>query len=494
MGLSSAFPSIAYPKPAYGEGSVNNPVNTNNSIQSTRIGVGRKYIDNGGYNDYQAGTLSGFSNFNATGQTIMIQGIRGAYSANDGYILDDSSTSTNLYFTSSGQLAYSFGAGSGATTKTVAVGAPYTIFMQGMGVSAVSILVDLNGDVVSSADAVGWALGTMPDKLAQRAGFSSMSGYIIAITRWKRFLRADERQLLRDNPWRIYRKDNRILPVMDVVRGPALTRQSRLLGTSSGSASAVSTLSGLRKSLTTQQPQGPADIDRSNPITIGFTLVSSGGMSNNLITLREQTYTSGSGTASKVVTKQGTGWKAAGTGGVSLNNGSDKIFGNGDVTAMFVGNPSASAAVIKTVARQASGGGLVWFAANDDENEVVSSGTLCLGLLETGVNRSSVKALGAIDGTMSTYLLGKKTGSGIAYKNGVKLTATTTGTLGGSPSTGAASYKLLGNNSAGGGEFTDSLVLVCAWDRLLSDAEAASITSNPWQIFKAPPKPLWVPV
>jgi len=238
------------------------------------------------------------------------------------------------------------------------------------------------------------------------------------------------------------------------------------------------------------QTQDWATIDWGNPITRGLSLVSTGNMAVNLVTGLPQTYAAGSGTLSKVATPKGTGWTASGTGGASLN-ASAGVLGNGDITALFFGNPTANL-LAQTPIYHTATSGKIWFSANNDENETPTNGQLCLGLLETGVNRSSVKVAGAIDGTFSTYLLGKTSGSGLAYKNGIKLTPTTTGTLGGSPSTGSPSYKLLGNNTAGGGECTGWTILVCAWNRLLSDAEAALITSNPWLIFKTITKPIFI--
>lgn len=486
-GLSSAFPSLAC-APAYGEGNLYHNTNSDNALCATRIGTGRRYTRNG-YNSTTSGTvITGLTEVSGTSQqTMMLQGIRGAYDDTGAFLIDGN---FDVWFSSSGQLTYDFGGGSGATTKTVAVGEPYTIFMWAAG--SYITAVDLKGDVVSTVGGLDWATGRAPTSIGCRAGWGLINGVIVSFHRWKRFLTTEERALLRENPWRIYQKDNRIIPAMSVVRGPALTRQSRLLGTSSGSASAVSTLSGLRKVVTIQQPQGPANIDWSNPITAGLSLVSTGDMSVNLVTKLSHAYVAGSGTLSKVATSKGTGWTASGTGGASLN-GSGGILGNGDITALFFGNPTANS-LAQTPIYHSATSGKIWFSANNDENETPTNGQLCLGLLETGVNRSSVKVAGAIDGTFSAYLVGKKSGSGLAYKNGVKLTTTTTGTLGGSPSTGSPSYKLLGNNAAGGSECTGWTILVCAWNRLLSDAEAASITSNPWQIFKAPSKPLWVSV
>jgi hypothetical protein len=240
-----------------------------------------------------------------------------------------------------------------------------------------------------------------------------------------------------------------------------------------------------------QQPQqaGTSNIDWANPITRGLSLVVNNNFAIDCISRLPLTKTIVSGNITAAVTSVGQGLSFSGASQVSLSN---NIFGNGDVTALFFGNPTASASIKEAIA-QSNGSNKVWFGANTDENEGSVSGQLCLGLLQSGVNRSSVKSAGAIDGSMSTYLVGKSAGSGIAYKNGQKLTVVTTGTLAGSPTTASDVVRIGGTTANSGLSFGATAVLMLVWKRKLSDLEAKSITLNPWQIFCLPASRNWIP-
>lgn len=212
----------------------------------------------------------------------------------------------------------------------------------------------------------------------------------------------------------------------------------------------------------------------------GLTLLATGFLNYNYANGASLVYTISTGTATPGTTIAGMAQNMSGS--ASFNQTRD-VFGNGDCTALFLGNPTATAAT-KFAAIQTNGSNAIWFGANSDENQSAVSGQLCLGLLQSGVNRSSVKIASVIDGSMSCYLVGKKSGAGLAYKNGTKLTVTTSGTLAGAPAGSSDSIRIGGDSGNGSFSFSADLVLVAIWNRLLSDSEAAQVTRNPWVLFE----------
>ncbi len=239
----------------------------------------------------------------------------------------------------------------------------------------------------------------------------------------------------------------------------------------------------------TKQPQ--LEVCKANTtLTSGLTLLAGGDFSYNYANGASLIYTVGSGTT---VDSTLLGNRGKSTSGSASYNQTWDAIGNGDVTVLMYGAPTAAAAV-KEALHQNGTNGVVWFGANTDENEAAVSGQLCLGLLQTGINRSSVKVASAIDGTLSCYVVGKRTGAGVAYKNGYPLTVTTSGTLGGSPTLAGDTVKLVGDSANGSFAFENTLILVAVWKRLLTVSEFASVSINPWQLFAPIPKKYWIQV
>jgi len=70
-----------------------------------------------------------------------------------------------------------------------------------------------------------------------------------------------------------------------------------------------------------------------------------------------------------------------------------------------------------------------------------------------------------------------------------------TGSLGGTPQSPAASLAVL-NRKTGGTQFptTQPVLLTAGWNRVLSEAEVQALCQNPWQLFAAPVSPKFFPV
>lgn len=481
-GLSSAFPSLAT-YPAYGEGILYHNVNSENTLRATRLGVGRSYARNG-YNATTSGTsIGGMTEISGDyPQTVMLHGIRGAYDDTGAFLLDGN---VDVYFSSSGQLAYDYGGGFGATTETVAVGGAYTVFMWAAGGNITA--VDLNGDVVSTVGGLNWATGRAHTRIGCREGWGLINGQIISFHRWKRFLTAAERARLVANPWLMYQAPQKRLPVIDIVRGPALTRQSRLLGTSSGSIPTAST-AGSRKIIVTQQPQWTAQIDWGNPITKGLVFAVNVNCNLPLELVRgiKPTF-SGS---SIVTTPEKFGVASQCVGGY-LNygrTGADDVTTQG--TIVYVGRAETNPADVPVLTSDegASGHGITLAIdnvtrVNNGASSFANNGAY---VNTTGHNAVSSNLIHNVyiytwDGTTWRWFTnGKQVNSG---------TSTFTCTANANRTT-----KLTNRFVVGTQNHRDALHLV--YNRALTVGEAISISSSlfsPWQILKSNPKPIWVP-
>lgn len=232
----------------------------------------------------------------------------------------------------------------------------------------------------------------------------------------------------------------------------------------------------------TQQPQGVVQIDWSNPICRSLGFASTGDFTFDAATVTRLAAAPGSGTISQATAKVGRGTAFTGNAAISSPRAALK---NGDMTVLFVGNPTSGAGFTSNIFSQSGAAGAVWFGANTDEFNGIVPGQLTLGLLQTGVDRSSIKAAGATDGTLSCYLIKKTAGTGAAFKNGKALTTVTTGSLLGAPCAAADTTSIGGDNANSGSSFNASMFLVLVFNRALSDAECASISANPWQIFRS---------
>lgn len=194
-----------------------------------------------------------------------------------------------------------------------------------------------------------------------------------------------------------------------------------------------------------------------------------------------------SGTQDRVVTTRGIGSDFAPTGGYAVVIYDRQVFNNGDITALSFG-ASAEGWMLS----QSGPAGEVWFANNVDEQQDPVANQLCLGLLEAGVSRSSIKVPGATDGTLSCFVVRKSNGAGAAWKNGVPQTVVTTGSLSASPTT-ATDTLAVGGKVGEGGLGSRVTVATAVFGKALTDAECASLSRNPWQLFSPVPHHRWAP-
>jgi hypothetical protein len=183
-----------------------------------------------------------------------------------------------------------------------------------------------------------------------------------------------------------------------------------------------------------------------------------------------------------------------GVAGAQSFRWSQDVIGNGDVTVVLHAAPVA-ASDNKYALFQSGSVGSVWLGANTDENGGNVSGQLTLGLLQTGINRSSIKVAGAVDGTLSGFVIRKQGTTGAAWKNGQRQSVTTTGTLTGSPTTAADSTQIIGSISNGSLSFEDPLLAIYVFQSALPDDLCAelSVIPNGWQLFEPEPIQIYWP-
>jgi hypothetical protein len=149
---------------------------------------------------------------------------------------------------------------------------------------------------------------------------------------------------------------------------------------------------------------------------------------------------------------------------VSKNNGSGD---SADPTPFIFGRSSGNGGVL--LARSNSGGFRVWSGGSDAFS------------LDTDV---TVAATQGADVSVAPlfYINGKL--DAVAPVNNFS------GAAIGSAGSNAASIKL-GNRGDGGTQFYGDIYGVFVWNRVLSAAEIAAVTANPWQLFQAPQRTLF---
>lgn len=229
----------------------------------------------------------------------------------------------------------------------------------------------------------------------------------------------------------------------------------------------------------TSQPQGPARVDWSNPITWGLVVAFAPSVSgNNLI-----------------------------DGDPTKANATANKFGAKGKSSTFTGLVSTSASLASTN----------WsFLTHFKTAESLGAQESILGRSTFGANNkgfgfNSTHAAPTYDGAIyagnSYTVIGKPTGGALAANTEYCIAGTYDGTNGRGFSNGArtvgptavGSINLgerfaINANSDGGVDVGSAQVYITlVFNRALSDAEVKSLSDNPWQIFAPDSKALWVP-
>lgn len=208
----------------------------------------------------------------------------------------------------------------------------------------------------------------------------------------------------------------------------------------------------------TRQPPYPVGIDWSNPITRGLVICNKGA---DLFDYANGSQVSANVTfPSKSIKSGGASWKFSGAQCLK----SKTISINGEYTYLAIAIPSS-------VSTQA----VIGWTATSANSLWIPNGTICLHdgsvYVGTGVN--------PVVGT-SYVIVAKQRGiNSTIFVNG-KITKANSGV-----NPVFTNYINLGaREHSGGWAFSGDLLLGCVWNRELSDAESATLTKNPWQIFE----------
>ena len=233
----------------------------------------------------------------------------------------------------------------------------------------------------------------------------------------------------------------------------------------------------------TSQPQGPARIDWSNPITKG--LVSSflpGVADRDLVSGGGFTYEGGDKSIS--ITRYG---PSANTLPARINTGAAPKFLE-DLSFLWLGSLNAFPGINGQVFNQRTsftdGGLSVSFGFSGSSSIVFSAkgatnGTLSISHAAVGYSPGQSRPIvGRVAGTTQELFIG-----GVLLGSRVNTI----------PMVNQAIPIYFGALSTGGNQLNALHTCLHVFNRALSDSEVKSLTDNPWQVFAPDNKSLWVP-
>ena len=234
----------------------------------------------------------------------------------------------------------------------------------------------------------------------------------------------------------------------------------------------------------TRQPQYLAPVDWGNPITRGLAFVQLGAA-----VFPVSKWTVGSLQSGAVVTSSPAGVGFGNTSSPNPIRTFDPVLSSSAVFSAFaVASTDPSAAATQAIFDSDGGLGSRFFQFR------MNSNTLECIRFNTGGTPffATTPAIGN-----EIWLSGLRAGivcnnaEFSVFANGTKTAGTS---ITGTPTADDSVAWWLGNyRGAGGNPWRGSLPLVAIWDRVLSDAEFASLNANPWQIFQAPRRALFAP-
>lgn len=245
-GIIAPFPQFGSTD-RYGDVYVEHSQNSYTTKASNAIGVGRKYTANG----YNGSSIISFilNQPSAVTRTTMIVGIRGAFSAFSPVIA--ASNQARVDFDSSGFLQIISNLATTTTTNSSAVGEPFVAFLSGKQTPSGFQAVDLNGfGEVSTVDNSGWSINQPFYVYGGRLGWGGSNHQINAVVVWGRGLTQQERISLAQNPWQLFKRQQRYLFSPVSGGGPITGAILESLGFSESYIAAVLSLASMIESST----------------------------------------------------------------------------------------------------------------------------------------------------------------------------------------------------------------------------------------------------
>lgn len=211
------------------------------------------------------------------------------------------------------------------------------------------------------------------------------------------------------------------------------------------------------------QPQGPVEVDWANPIARG--------LFSSFYASERKPNTTVNGT----YTTNADGTVVRGSGmNYPVSYPATKNIGTGDYTFLVVHRPYTASSIGSTAVTMSDQASNVWIGD--------ASGS---GAHQCGGTRVSSGFLTSA-GKLSTHVGTRRSGVIRAYTNGQ---------TGGATASSSSSVNItsicIGSYTGLGYAFFSDYAASLVWDRALSAAEIASISANPWQLFKPVQRRVW---
>jgi hypothetical protein len=246
----------------------------------------------------------------------------------------------------------------------------------------------------------------------------------------------------------------------------------------------------------TRQPQQLAGIER-NPLTRGLALAINPAVGN--LDVAAARAAASAGGVSRVGALRGVGLLAASNTSVGMRFANSPLYtstgdGKGDFTVLIIAAPKPSSAREIIYCTQ-NGAQEFYLCAN---TAIAGSATTAgrFSAFSNAGGASGVEVDGYLDGNPHVFAytrsnaVGGGSATGTLYIDG-KI-AGSSGNVIPAQIWSSASSDYIGGYSSGSWGVSGAVTLVLGWNRILSAQEIAEVSRNPWQVFKAPRRRLWL--
>ena len=236
-----------------------------------------------------------------------------------------------------------------------------------------------------------------------------------------------------------------------------------------------------------QQPQEAVEIDWANPISSGLALLHTPldeYVAGARLTVNRPSVDPRQ--AGVAYSTSGAGGRASTPSRLRTSDGA----GTGDFTIIVYAAPVASTTrqipLCVTNAAGQSGESYLIFNSNPSYGPTPGGWTFT-----TFDGAPGIASAGGVDGRLHAFVV-RRIGPTLALflDGGQVESLTSTGKI----NTGLGDNDYIGGYKDSGFGHRDPLYQVGAWNRALTDAEIASLSTNPWQLFRRTPRPIFTPV
>ena len=329
-----------------------------------------------------------------------------------------------------------------------------------------------------------WSSGLPIDIGRGQGGAEFSQNSIILVAVWRKTLSSVEIKRLYENPWQLFKPREQRVWAPAPPSGKWTLNRSNLIGTNKNKVPKVAPNSGDRNFQYTSQPQVLADINRANPITkglcVGIDSVRAGYFGNVNFKIPQYPPTS-SGFLSPIATPLGIARQFYGISGGATKQVFPEGTSTASITMLQIGLISSNTGAQMRPFTLSHTGNSDTFAIFQADGTTagrirgyvyVGGPNYCGGSVTLPVGSTYIAIL------RHTYGVGQA-----LWLNGIKDSVTTSATGATLSNTWYGTYV----------SPTDLGILNAVWNRALNDAEIASLSANPWQIFAPPVRRIWTP-